>query len=79
MTKVSTTEPVENPWGLTPIELKVMTTVCATGCTKSSARELEISPRTIEHYLRTARAKTKYFGKDIRFFLEFDRWARNWL
>lgn len=68
----------QNPWGFTEYECQALTAFCKHGCTKLAARELELSPRTVEHYIHTARAKTEYLGRSISLFLAYDRWVREW-
>jgi DNA-binding CsgD family transcriptional regulator len=46
-----------NPWNLTDREQETLTTVSNVGSSKLAARELGLSPRTVEIYLSRARFK----------------------
>jgi DNA-binding NarL/FixJ family response regulator len=65
-----------NPWGLTPREEKIMTTICSLGGHKQAARRLGIAHSTIKD--TTSRIGMKM---DMRFpatakYIAWDRWQR---
>jgi DNA-binding CsgD family transcriptional regulator len=68
----------DNPWGLTAHQCLVLRLYCANGCTKRTAGKLETSPKNVEHHLRMARTRMGLLGSDIRLYVRWDRWVRDW-
>ena len=69
----------DNPWGLTAHQCMVLRVYCASGCTKRAAAKLDTSHKNIEHHLRMARTRMGLLGNDIRLFVRWDRWSREWV
>lgn len=65
-----------NPWRLSPRQIEVMDTVCTVGCYKSTARRLDIEPKTVEMIMN---AITNKMGMDNRVqrLIAWDRWRQS--
>ncbi len=64
-----------NPWDLNPTRMKIMQTICAKGSDKLAAKELGLSHRTVETYMRDIRSRM-HADNRVLAILTFDRWAR---
>lgn len=64
-----------NPWGLTEAEARVMDALCDIGVDKRIARHLDVSSRTVEHQLRSARQRMNA-GNRLLAALWWDRYRR---
>ena len=55
--------------------MKIMQTICAKGSDKLAAKELGLSHRTVETYMRDIRSRM-HADNRVLAILTFDRWAR---
>lgn len=68
----------DNPWGIPPGELKAVRAVCEHGTTKGAARALNLSVKTIDFHLASAKKRMGVrFGLHV--LLWIDRWERSQL
>ena len=63
----------QNPWGLTPSEVKAMDAMIKYGCAKRAGRALNLSPLTIKDYTHSGGRK---ICPDVRL-LRYIAWS-NW-
>ena len=65
-----------DPWGLTPMQAKVLDAICEHGCHKSAAAALHRSVKTIEYHSNKAgeRMGTRH---TLQKYLAWDRWRRS--
>lgn len=69
--------PSENPWGLTPREVQVLSALRRLCSQKAVARELGLSVKTVEAHCYNARFRmgNSYEGT-FAYVLAFDRWVQ---
>ena len=65
-----------NPWALTPHQCYILRLICQHGSCKRAAFETDLPVRTVEHHVSKARKTMGSFGNDLRIFIEWDRWVR---
>jgi hypothetical protein len=66
---------IDNPWGLTDIELEVLEGLARVGYAKIVAAERGVEVKTIEGQLHSAKVKMRVRHKVLAI-LEYDRWLR---
>lgn len=66
-----------NPWGLTPREAEILTTVIATGGCKQAARKMGIAPSTVTDVTTRAGRKMGLQQPPTAKYLAWDRWQRD--
>jgi DNA-binding NarL/FixJ family response regulator len=65
-----------NPWNLTPSEERMIRAVIDDGCSKSVARALGVSDKTVTSTVKVIRNKMKVTSR-VTAAVVFDRWARS--
>lgn len=65
-----------NPWNLSPAEVATIRAFIGGGRAKTVARDMGISPKTVEKHTESTRRKMKTQTL-LAAALKFDRWARS--
>jgi hypothetical protein len=68
-----------NPWGLTPHQCMVMRLHCKLGNVKAIWAEIDMPIKSVHWHLENIRNTMGIPGRDVRIFLQFDRWMHQYM